>query len=156
MPEKYSKWEPIQGIESELWIEALHDDYEGLRIIVKGTNEASAMYSILFPNYYTYRNTDESYRLKLWEEGEFEDRKWSLFFIKASKFIDWVHEESDTLYKKEDMMHYLIKTGADVIEVVTNGIEPKVIKLHEKVQSDLESNSLVRRGKRGSYFDKID
>jgi hypothetical protein len=34
--ETYKKWEPLEGIEAELWVEALHDDYEGLRILLRG------------------------------------------------------------------------------------------------------------------------
>lgn len=30
MIETYNKWVPVEGIENEMWVEALHDDYEGV------------------------------------------------------------------------------------------------------------------------------
>ena len=57
----------------------------------------------------------------------------------------------DGRYKKDEMHHYLIKTGADVIDVVTNKNEPKVEWLR-KVGNAPEGARIVRLGKWGSYF----
>jgi hypothetical protein len=65
--ETYKKWEPLEGIEAELWVEALHDDYEGLRIILRGNPVKSPVLRITFRHYYMYRNADESYRLAIVE-----------------------------------------------------------------------------------------
>ena len=67
MKEKYYKWEPVKGIEKEMWVEAIHDDYEGLRILLKGSTISSIMLSVNFSHYYMYCNVDESYRIKLWD-----------------------------------------------------------------------------------------
>src|SRR6266478_5318178 len=126
MNEKYKKWEPVAGIENEMWVDALHDDYEGLRILLKGSSESSGILSISFRQYYGYRNFDESFRDKLWQQNNFEPRDWSLFKTTSSHFIDWLFEESGGVYSKEEMVHYVIKTGADVIEVVAKLTPPKV------------------------------
>jgi hypothetical protein len=154
MEEKYNKWEPVQGIENEMWVEALHDDYEGLRILLKGNSESSGILSISFPQYYVYRNVDESYRHKLWRKGNFEQRDWCLFKTAASEFIDWLFDESGGVYSKEEMIHYVIKTGADVIEVVANQTPPKAEWLTSTASAEPSAGTIVKRGKRGTYLNK--
>jgi hypothetical protein len=154
MEHKYTKWEPVEGIENEIWVEALHDDYEGLRILLKGSSESSGVLSISFPQYYGYRNVDESYRDKLWQTGDFEERDWSLFKTTASEFIEWLFEQSGGVYSKEEMVHYVVKTGADVIEVVANLTPPKVEWLTSTASAESSGGTIAKRGKRGTYFNK--
>jgi hypothetical protein len=154
MEEKYNQWEPVEGVENEMWVEALHDDYEGLRILLKGHSESSGILSISFPQYYGYRNFDESFRDKLWQQYNFEPRDWSLFKTTSSEFIDWLFEESGGVYGKEDMVHYVIKTGADVIEVVAKLAPPKVEWLTSTVSAGSTTGTIVKRGKRGTYLNK--
>jgi hypothetical protein len=153
MEELFSKWEPIEGVEHEMWVEALHDDYEGLRILLKGSSESSGLLSISFPQYYGYRNFDESFRDKLWRKRNFELLDWSLFKSTSSELIDWLFDESSGVYNKEEMVHYVIKTGADVIEIVSKLIAPKVEWL-TATGSVATAGTVVKRGKRGIYVDK--
>ena len=100
MKEKYYKWEPVKGIEKEMWVEAIHDDYEGLRILLKGSTISSIMLSVNFSHYYMYCNVDESYRIKLWDEGEFDERNWSLYRTSSSRLIDWLFYECGGILNK--------------------------------------------------------
>jgi hypothetical protein len=154
MEERCTKWEPLEGIENEMWVEALHDDYEGLRILMKGSSESSGILSISFGQYYGYRNFDESFRDKLWRKNILEPRAWSLFRSTFSEFIDWLFEENGGVYEKEEMVHYVIKTGADVIEVIAKMTEPKVEWLTSATTVDSSVGTLVKRGKRGTYLHK--
>ena len=53
------------------------------------------------------------------------------------------------------MVHYMIKAGADVIEVVGKSASPKVEWLNGTGSStDSSSGKIVKRGKRGTYLDK--
>lgn len=156
MQAEYKKWMPIEGLERELWVEAVHDDYEGFRILMKGSSPSSATLCIHFKHYYLYRNVDETYRMKLWQEGNFEERNWALYTTTSSQLIEWFNEENDGVQDKGEMMHYLIKTGADVIEVLTNRNAPDVKWLTAPGDSqEAALGHLVKRGKRGSYYDKV-
>jgi hypothetical protein len=95
-----------------------------------------------------YRNADESYRLALWREGQFEERNWCLFTTTSSSLIDWLSNEVGDVYKKDEMRHYLIKTGAGVIDVVTNKNEPEAEWLTRIVGYVPEGAKIVRLGKR--------
>jgi hypothetical protein len=153
MREEFKKWEPVEGLEAEMWVEALYDDYEGLRILLKG-NISSAILRFSFKHYYLYRNVDESYRLKLWREGNFDEMRWVFYKASASNLINWVYEESEEIYPKEEMVHYLIKTGADVIEVISK-IPPAVEWLNNGSSHQINGAVVIKKGKRGSYNDKL-
>ena len=125
MIELYKKWQPLEGIDNELSIEAIHDDYEGLRIILIGRAPGSGILRITFSHYYMYRNVNESNRVRLWNEANFEDRNWSLFQATSSKLLDWLHEESGQAFDEIDMTHYLIKTSMEVVDVITVIAHPR-------------------------------
>ena len=118
----YKKWVPVQGIEKELWVQEVHDDKDGLRIRLNEDSATTKILCVAFEHYFLFRNIDESGRIRLWATSFFEDRKWQFCVATSSKLIEWLHEESDGIYDKKDMIHYLIKTGTDVIDVITNQI----------------------------------
>jgi hypothetical protein len=156
MIESYKKWQPLEGIDNELSIEAIHDDYEGLRIILSGRAPGSGILRITFSHYYMYRNVNESNRVRLWNEANFEDRNWSLFQATSSKLLDWLHEESGQAFDEIDMAHYLIKTSMEVVDVITHHAPPKAEWLLSVVE-DIPSDTIIKYGKRNiSHFRKKD
>ena len=120
----FKKWIPDSRISDLMTVEKLVHDSSGLRIYLS-SEQYDEFLCIEFPHNYTYRNTDESYRLRLWSHGQFEVRQWTYFITRESELIDWVVAESESAYDKDNMIHYLIKTGSDVIDIVTNSAAPK-------------------------------
>ncbi len=118
MREKLIKWHPIEKIPEKLYAEGIIDDYEGFRILLKGTEKTDKMLRIQFNVALAYRNSDEGDRLKsLSEWASYE--KHSLFQVDESNFIDWFLEQNYSKYKKEELVHYLIMTPNDVIDVIS-------------------------------------
>lgn len=150
MSEIYKKWHPVDNIDKELFVDALHDDHEGMRIILSGKSSGSGILRITFDHYHLYRNVEESNRLKLWAEADFEDRNWSLFQVVNSKLIDWASEETGDVFDRTKAEHYLIKTETDIIDVVTHHVPPKVEWLLP-IAKDVPDDSVVRYGKRSVY-----
>ncbi len=118
----YNKWTPVEGIKKELWVQETCDDKNGLKILLNEGLTTTKILCIVFKRYFLFRNIDESGRIKLWAEATFEDREWPLCITTSSKLINWLHEESDGIYDKNNMTHYLIKTGTDVIDVLTDQV----------------------------------
>jgi hypothetical protein len=116
--EYYKKWEPISGIPSELYVEALHDDYEFFRVLLKGKSPQAKMLRIYFDSVYAYRNIDEIYRLRTWNNFKGE-RPSSLFIVENSKWLEWFHEESQELYLEHSIKHYAIHTVQDCIDILS-------------------------------------
>ena len=127
--EYYKKWVPIQDIPSALYVEALHDDYEFFRILLKGKDSQSKMLRIFFDSIYAYRNVDESYRLRTWNFFE-GDRPSSLYTVDNSIWLKWFHEESQEVYIDRPITHYAIYTGQDCIDILSE-FEPSVEWLNE-------------------------
>lgn len=124
--EIYKKWVPVDDIAAELRVKEIHADDEGLRITLATSEPTSKILKLIFPRYLLFRSSDESGRIKLWAEARFEDIKWQFCVTTSSRLTEWLFEESDGIYEKEIMVHYLIKTGTDVIDIVTDQTQSQV------------------------------
>src|SRR5215471_15266594 len=150
MNEIYKKWVPSDRVDRELFVDAVHDDLEGMRIILSGKSPKSGVFCITFNHYYLYRNVNESNRIKLWTEGNFENKNWSLFRVENSNLIDWIAEETGEFFDKKKAQHYFIKTEMDIIDIVTHHSLPEFKWLSDPVD-DVSENATVKHGKRSIH-----
>lgn len=114
------KWMPlsVKKFPKTIYVEGLHDDYEGFRVVVKSENP-SKVFCIKFDSYYLgYRNFNESERLKSLPLFPENSREWCLFKSTKSKFIEWVVNESQGVQSGEKITHYFIVTSDDIIEIL--------------------------------------
>ena len=120
----YKKWIPIDGIPKRLFCEAIHDDYEGFRILLRGEDNSSSMLRITFESLLAYRNIDEGNRLKTMEQATNFGSS-SLYIVEDSTWIKWFNEESYGIHKSNKIIHYAIYTPNDCIDVLSE-YEPKI------------------------------
>lgn len=118
-------WTPIPGLTSPMYIEAVYDDYEGRRILLRGEDPTCAMLRVAFDNCLSYRNTDESYLLKLWHSNEKEVAGKIFYTIENSSYIDFFHEMTLELYRNWEIKHYAIYTISDCVDILS--IEPPTV-----------------------------
>ncbi len=124
--EKLVKWEPIEKIEKEMYLEGLHDDWEGFRLLLRGVEKSSGMLRITFDPAWSYRYIDEGDYLKsLGELSKYIDGAWPLYIVENSKYIEWFNEESLGMHKDDDIVHYAIYTPVDLVDVLS-AFPPKV------------------------------
>lgn len=126
----YSEWKPVTELKNEMWIKSLHSQDEELEILLQADEPDSPILSIKFEHYYMYRNTNESYSIRLWSHGKFNLTKssWPFCVTTSSELIDWLYEEGrPSFLDKKEMTHYLIKTHIDVIDVVASSKFPSKI-----------------------------
>lgn len=131
MKDIYNEWRPVPEIKNEMWVKSLHSQNEELEVLLQANGPNSPILSIKFEHYYLYRNTNESYRIRLWEQGRFNLTKsnWQFCITTSSELIDWLSEEEGPVFlDKKEMTHYLIKTYTDVIDVVTPSKFPPEVK----------------------------
>ncbi len=119
---KIEKWEPLPNIPSKLYLEGLHDDYEGFRVLLKGEAKSNRMLRIYFPTHLAYRNVDETNRLKtLVDYPILATMLWSLFVSKDDDFINWVATESaGIICDTTQYRNYIIATPNDIVEIISN------------------------------------
>ncbi len=110
-------WKPIYGIEKKMYIEAIHDDYEGFRILLKGEKPESILLRITFNDHLGYRNTDEGNLIKIWNP----EKPLGIFFIvENSSYINYFHEMTLNIYKDWKIIHYAIYSPVDCIDILSS------------------------------------
>jgi hypothetical protein len=118
---KIIKWEPVDNIPDRLYLEGLHDDYEGLKLLLKGENVKDRILKIQFTSHLGYRNVDESNRLKSLHDNPLLTTKWPLFVATDDGFIDWIVDESqDSIDKRKQYKNYIICTPNDIVDVISD------------------------------------
>lgn len=113
------KWEPIDNLPKRLYIEGLYDDYEGFRLLLRSENSQDSMIRIRFDAHLAYRNTDESERLQTLNNHAEISGHWSLFIAEESDFTEWLIVESCGIHSKIDVVHYMITTPNDIVDVLS-------------------------------------
>jgi hypothetical protein len=106
-------------------IEAIHDDYEGFRILLRANNLTGNILRITFNNNLSYRNTDESFLLKLWEYIDKETLGKTFYLVSNSAFVGFFNESTENIYKEWNVVHYAIYTTSDCIDILSD--QPPII-----------------------------
>ena len=115
----FTLWEPLDGLPSTLYLEALHDDYEGLRIVLATANRAAPFLRLVFDSVVAYRNINESYRLATWMATQDRRPHASLLRVTNSEWVDWLIRESGGVLSRDTLTHYAIYTPEDCVDIVT-------------------------------------
>jgi hypothetical protein len=116
--QRLKEWKPLEGIPARLYLEALHDDYEGLRFLLRGEDPAEAMLRLSFGLVIGYRSINESYRIRTWAVGLMKGMP-SLLTIENSEWVKWLVDEAGGVLRKDSLVHYAIYTPEDCIDVVS-------------------------------------
>jgi len=115
--ERFAKWEPIDHLSKTMYVQGLHDDYEGFRVLLRGEHAEDPMLRISWDPAVTYRSIDESDRTRGAKISGLDD--WSLFTVDDSEYIDWFDIVSDGPMDG-DLVHYAISTPMDFVEVLSD------------------------------------
>lgn len=116
--------------EDEWNVESVIDDSNGLNILLN-TDESERQIHVFFDSPLSYRNTNESYLVKLWSEIE-DGLLGAIFYkIENSSYRDYFDEMSLGLYKDWKVSHYAIFTSQDCIEVLS--VTEPIINWHEEL-----------------------
>jgi len=119
------RWETPMSDVDHLFMESLTDRGGRLQIEVGDyvNNEAVSRYRITFENYPAYRNILEEYRLQLWQTRAANVHSgatgWTLIVNDSPWIREFDNEPLLTLFNKE-LLHYVVVTEDDVIEVLSN------------------------------------
>jgi hypothetical protein len=115
--EVFEKWEPIGGLQAEMYLEAMHDDKEGFRVILKGVGEPARALRILFEDPLCYRGAQESYVLKqLYEQHAIYP--WPIFVVSNSRYVSWFYDQLGGLLP-ETGRHYHVAAMDEMIDVIS-------------------------------------
>lgn len=127
--EKRIKWEPLSKIAPTVRLRNLKYEPNLLVLNLEDEIDKSApILTIHFSDFITFRVIDESDLLKgAYDSDESVKNtervkgyryRWSLFTIVHSHYLEWFREQNVSLNHDIDIVHYLIFTAHDVIEVL--------------------------------------
>lgn len=119
MKDVLRKWDVGYSIKNT-FVEKFFDDYDGKTILLKGKNESSPTIKVFFEDAISYRNTDESFLIKIWNDTPSEILGHTFYIINHSTFIDSFHELTYGLYKNWEITHYAFYTNQDCIDVLSH------------------------------------
>ena len=118
---RYVAWCPLPDIPEELYVEALYDDVEGFRILLRAEDPTSPTLRVLFESMVAYRNMNEIYRNRTWQiwRKAGVKRLPALMMVEDSRWVQWLVEESGSILEAENVLHYAIYTPEDCIDVAS-------------------------------------
>jgi hypothetical protein len=117
---KLKVWKPIEDLPPQMFVEALHDDYEGFRILLKGESFDAKTLRIGFEDRLSYRNIDADYLSKYWASFLPVHVTEVFYIVENSALVDEFLCTSEGLYPSNwTITHYAIYTQQDCIDVLS-------------------------------------
>jgi hypothetical protein len=117
--QQFQTWKPIDGVPARLYLEALHDDYGGLRFLLQGEDRTGPVLRLIFESPIGYRNINESYRSRTWASVPEMKGLSTLLIVENSEWVRWLVEEAGGILRAEALTHYAIYTPEDCVDIVT-------------------------------------
>ena len=122
MSEIYKEWEVTKHWPPNLYLQALHDGYEGFRLL---EDEKTGVFRLSFDSHLAYRNIDEGNRLRsLPALTKTRTSIVTIYEVENSEWLRWFREESCGQYDRQKMYHWTIATPNDLIDVLS--LEPPI------------------------------
>ena len=119
MKDNVEIWKPLPDLPDNMYIEAIYDDNKGVRIILGCDQFKDRVLKVEIVDKISYRNTDESFMLKVWDSMNKEDLGKTFYVVKNSSYIDFFKEMTFNLHDDWDIEHYAIYTTEDCIDILS-------------------------------------
>jgi hypothetical protein len=114
MTQRYEIWRPINNESPEVSVEALHDDWEGFRVLLR-EHGSERVIRVAFNAHVAYQNRDESdlHGEALRSEGLMRG---CFYLVRDSEFAQ--RFAADSLRDCSRLKHFAIITDTDCIDVL--------------------------------------
>lgn len=115
--ERFVRWEPVGGLAAEMMVEAMRDDREGFRLILREAREAaSRALRIAFDEPVCFRAAqDRHFVAQMYERHEMYP--WPIFVVENSRYQDWFYTQTGTPPDRR-AKHYHIAAAGEIIDVI--------------------------------------
>jgi hypothetical protein len=115
MVERHRKWEPVPDLPAGgSRLVELRDDADGLSIALVYDERPGELLWLVFRSALAHRRSSFEVFIRMWRM-EVPHR---LYLADDSRWIEWLHDESDGRYVSAALAHYVITTSRDFIEIL--------------------------------------
>lgn len=112
-------WTPIEAFPKDLLVEKLIEDYDGLKIYLKGSGKDAKTLKVFFEARLCYQMTDESWLWRRWDEMSRELLGKTFYTVENSNYVTLFHENTFEAYLDWKITHYGIYTIEDCIDILS-------------------------------------
>lgn len=128
MADTFEVWEAGRSISENKYLESISYKAGKLVIRLKGTEENAHILTITFNDHFSFKNTNESFRLNSIHRDKFQN---GINYSRDSGYLRWIKEETTGVYDDMDFVHYLIGSNDDITDVISAsapvlGYEPSI------------------------------
>jgi hypothetical protein len=115
--ERFERWEPIDGLPAKMYLDAMLDDREGFRIILRANEPKARTLRIVFDDPVCYRGAHEAYLLKRVYETH-DIYPWPIFIVRNSRYVRWFYAQAVDAIDK-DGHHYHIAAMDEMVDIIS-------------------------------------
>ena len=117
MAERLRNWEPVPDLpHGGSRLAALRDDPGGLSIALEFDARPGECLQLVFRSALAHRRSSFEVFIRMWRM-EIPHR---LYVVENSRWIEWLHDESDGRYLSASLAHYVITTSRDFLEILAS------------------------------------
>ncbi len=106
------------------------DDYEGFRVLVRGTESTSPVFRISFDSVLAYSCVEESSAINDSRRAPGLSAPRWCFVVKNSWYLEEFHEISSGIRRDQNIVHYALYLSNQLIDVLAEG-EARVENLND-------------------------
>jgi hypothetical protein len=115
--EGYRSWEPVPDVPAGgSRLVELRDDAQGLAIALEFDARPGEWLQLVFGSALAHRRSSFEVFIRMWRM-EIPHR---LYVVEGSRWIEWLHDESDGRYMSAALAHYVITTSRDFLEILAS------------------------------------
>jgi hypothetical protein len=116
---RYCRWEPFPGIDGRWYLDALHHDFEGFRLLLRGEDCTGPVLRLVFAAPLLYQAAEEGYRLA----GPSADSELApphpFYTVERSSLVAEFHRASSGAYREWAVRHFAIHAADQCVDVLS-------------------------------------
>ena len=126
----YEEWNICGGLRGVIELISFTYNESGVELLIE-SHEKKAAFSIGFEDrVLSFRYADEGNRIKFIEN--ISDHSINFYISYDSEYLDWFINQNYEIRNKESLVHYVIATNDDVIDIIDSRMSPPpVVKRRE-------------------------
>ncbi len=132
---RYVRWEPFPGIAGRWYVDALHHDFEGFRVLLRSELPTGPVLRLAFEAPLLYQAAEEGFRLA----GPDADSELAFphpfYTVERSSLVADFHRSSAGVYREWAVRHFAIYAADQCVDVLSVE-EPRAERLGRAAEAE--------------------